>query len=131
MRIQIPIFILLLLASCNSTPIESRLELLSSPPSQSFMVGSNYEKIASDWDNDIRDIFSLCLVDFEQTTTLVKVPGKNIYEIRTRNQFGPYYGLIQLREEGPKKTKISIYDWGALPCFTKKIVPFFERYTSR
>ena len=119
MRILTPIFILLLLASCNSMPIESRLELLSSSPSQSFMVDSNYEKIASDWDNDIRDIFSLCLVDFEQTTTLVKVPDKNIYEIRTRNQFGPYYGLIQLREEGPNKTKISIYDWGALPCFTK------------
>lgn len=128
MRILLAVLILIGLASCAEKPVESRLELLSSTPSQSFVAASNYEKIAADWDNGVRDIFSLCLVDFEQTTRLVKVPNEEVYEIRTRNQFGPYYGLIQLRSQGPEKTQINIYDWGALPCFTKKIVPFFEGY---
>ena len=130
MRVLLFISFLFVVAACNSKPIESRIDLISSPPSQSFIVDQNYEKIASDWDNGVRDIFSMCLVDFKPTTSLVKVPNEKIYEVRTRNQFGPYYGLIQIMDQGDNKTQIKIFDFGALPCFSRKIVPFFESYNS-
>jgi hypothetical protein len=130
MRLVALLFAVALVAACNSRPIVSRTEVISSPPTQSFLVNQSYEQIASDWDNGVRDIFSMCLVDFRPSTSLVKVPNENIFEVRTRNQFGPYYGLIQLIKVSSDKTRIKIYDFGALPCFTEKIVPFFLRYKS-
>lgn len=119
-----------LLAACNSQPITSRIELLSSPPAKSFTVNQPYEKIAADWDNHVSDIFSMCLVNFEPSTALVKVPNEKIYEVRTRNKLGPYYGLIQLVDLSGKNTLVKIYDPKALPCFTREIVPFFTKYSS-